>query len=264
MWTDTDRLRVKLDKAFMSSSSLDDDHNDLGLLKAELPNGGARIIKVGASNIPVSSPSSAAKAGSENPVLPGGTSQRVAVTAASVAGQIPDNNPASAAASADQQKHHIVGADDGPAPSQEPTAESAQAAARPEEKYIVINVLGEIHGQPLLESLLSLGFTYGDMNIFHCQDKNGVAQFSLANAVEPGSFDLEKIDEMVTPGVTLFMRAHELEQPLACFHQMMNAGSRLAEDLASQLCDETRSVMTAQAIEDRSQDLQEYQDRRSS
>ena len=53
MWTDSDRLRVKLDKSFMSTSSLDADHNDLSLLKAELPNGGARIIKVGASNIPV-------------------------------------------------------------------------------------------------------------------------------------------------------------------------------------------------------------------
>ncbi len=142
--------------------------------------------------------------------------------------------------------------------------ESAADETRQEEKYVVINVLGEIHGQPLLESLLSLGFAYGDMNIFHCQDENGVVQFSLTNAVEPGSFDLEKIQELVTPGVTLFMCAHELEQPLECFHQMLNAGSRLAEDLGSQLCDETRSEMTVQGIEDRRQNLQEYQDRRAS
>jgi len=238
MWTDSDRLRVKLDKSFMSTSSLDADHNDLSLLKAELPNGGARIIKVGASNIPVTSLSSNA----------------IKKTA--------DNKPDPKLASEDQKKHQFLSTDhESEQPSQQHIAESAEDETRQEEKYVVINVLGEIHGQPLLESLLSLGFAYGDMNIFHCQDENGVVQFSLTNAVEPGSFDLEKIQELVTPGVTLFMRAHELEQPLECFHQMLNAGSRLAEDLGSQLCDETRSEMTVQGIEDRRQNLQEYQDR---
>ena len=199
MWTDSDRLRVKLDKSFMSTSSLDADHNDLSLLKAELPNGGARIIKVGASNIPVTSLSSNA----------------IKKTA--------DNKPDPKLASEDQKKHQFLSTDhESEQPSQQHIAESAEDETRQEEKYVVINVLGEINGQPLLESLLSLGFAYGDMNIFHCQDENGVVQFSLTNAVEPGSFDLEKIQELVTPGVTLFMRAHELEQPLECFHQMLN------------------------------------------
>ncbi|MDE0757605.1 MAG: cell division protein ZipA [Pseudomonadales bacterium] len=265
MWTDSDRLRVKLDKSFMSSSSLDADHNDLSLLKAELPNGGARIIKVGASSIPVASPPPNAIKKIADSALSTKMAERGSVPVSPASEQKADNNPDPKLVSKDQKKHHFLGTDDeSEQPSQEHIAESAADEDRPEEKYVVINVLGEIHGQPLLESLLSLGFAYGDMNIFHCQDENGVVQFSLTNAVEPGSFDLEKIQELVTPGVTLFMRAHELEQPLACFHQMLNAGSRLAEDLACQLCDETRSEMTAQSIEDRRQSLQEYQDRRSS
>ena len=269
MWTDSDRLTVKLDKTFMSASSLDAEQNDLGLFKAELPNGGARIIKVGASNILVpNQPSGAGKAikDSSQPVhnegaaetpearFSGNTVQPRADSQSSLFGAESEFDAG--------QSEVFQAAQNQSDQDQSPAAEAVPGDIIIEEKYVVINVLGDIHGKTLFASLQNLGFSFGEMNIFHFNSAQSEIEFSLANAVEPGNFDLEQIDELVTPGVILFMRAHEMKDPLACFEQMLGAGVRLAEDLAGQLCDESRSMMTEQTIEHRKQDLQEYQFRR--
>jgi cell division protein ZipA len=269
MWTDSERLTVKLDKTFMSASSLDAEQNDLGLFKAELPNGGARIVKVGASNIPVPNQiSDAGKAiqGSSQPVQNEGPSETAdAETSAdrTQPRENPQNSLFEAESESDSGQSEVSGAVQSQSrETDSPTAEVLPGDLTIEENYVVINVLGEIQGKLLFESLQNLGFAFGEMNIFHFNSAESEIEFSLANAVEPGNFDLEQIDELVTPGVILFMRAHEMKDPLACFEQMLGAGVRLAEDLAGQLCDESRSMMTEQTIEHRKQDLQDYKFRR--
>ena len=49
----SDRLPLKLDKRFASAAPESGGGKDVIDLKAELPNGGARIVKVGSSSIPV-------------------------------------------------------------------------------------------------------------------------------------------------------------------------------------------------------------------
>lgn len=269
MWTDSERLTVKLDKAFLSASSLDAEQNDLGFFKAELPNGGARIIKVGTSNIPVPNQSSAAVdalQGSSQPVQDEGLARTVDAHTSGNRAQ-PREDSQNSLFEEEFESDSGLAEVSRAAQNQFDETESLLAESVPddikiEEKYVVLNVLGEIQGKPLFESLQKLGFAFGEMNIFHFVSANSEIEFSLANAIEPGNFDLEQIDELVTPGVILFMRAHEMKDPLACFERMLGAGVRLAEDLAGQLCDESRSLMTEQTIEHRKQDLQEYQYRR--
>lgn len=58
-------------------------------------------------------------------------------------------------------------------------------------------------GAALLPSLLTLGMKFGDMNIFHRhQDNagNGKITFSLANMMNPGTFDLDNMENFASQG----------------------------------------------------------------
>ena len=91
-------------------------------------------------------------------------------------------------------------------------AEKQQSAQAPANEVLILYVLvpenQEIDGNMLLPSLLTLGFKYGEMNIFHRhQDAvgSGGVLFSLANMFNPGTFDIEDMDKLQTRGLSLFM-----------------------------------------------------------
>ncbi|MDX1823804.1 MAG: cell division protein ZipA [Thiohalomonadales bacterium] len=126
----------------------------------------------------------------------------------------------------------------------------------PGEMFVVaLNVMareGErFQGVTIHEVLQELGFVFGDMNLFHSySDKAtpGIPVCSLANTIEPGTFDLEHMAEMETPGLLLFM---QLPGPLNgkdAFDRLLELGRALAEQLDGVLCDESRSVLTLQTI----------------
>lgn len=106
-----------------------------------------------------------------------------------------------------------------------------------------------ISGAALLPTLLTLGMKYGEMNIFHRhQDNagNGKVTFSLANMVNPGTFDLDSMESFATQGVSLFMTLPNAGNPFEVFDQMLNAAKQLAQEFNGQLLDDKRSVMTKQ------------------
>ncbi len=104
-------------------------------------------------------------------------------------------------------------------------------------------------GAALLPSLLTLGMKYGDMNIFHRhQDNagNGKVTFSLANMMNPGTFDLDSMETFATQGVSLFMTLPNVGDPFEVFEQMLSAAKQLAHEFHGQLLDDKRSMMTKQ------------------
>ena len=128
---------------------------------------------------------------------------------------------------------------------------------------MVINVLaqdGVFKGKELLETLTRLGMTHGDMNIFHSSAGNQSA-FSLANAFEPGTFDQAAMasNDFETRGVTLFMSVHKLQDPLRVFDAMLATAEALAQDLAGEVLDDTRSVMTPQTVAHYQQSILEFE-----
>ena len=247
----SDRLPLKLDKRFVSTAPESNAGKDVIDLKAELPNGGARVVKVGTSQIPVSDPAQA----------------RVRQSAA----KTPRDDPAGSTEAASRGAHD-EGAHDEGAQTNERLADAAAASsasdaspltAQQETLFLVLNVLGDLSGQPLLESLMDQGFEYGEKSIFHRLDDAGYPKISLANAVEPGIFDIASMNALTTPGVTIFMCAHECEDAPAVFEELLLAAAHLAEDLGAQLCDDRRSAVTEQTVAHLRQTVQEFQFRRA-
>jgi len=105
-------------------------------------------------------------------------------------------------------------------------------------------------GAALLPSLLTLGMKYGEMDIFHRhQDSagNGGVSFSLANMMNPGSFDLDTMETFATQGVTLFMALPNAVDAFAAFEQMLAAAKQLATEFNAQILDDKRNRLTKQA-----------------
>ncbi len=109
-------------------------------------------------------------------------------------------------------------------------------------------------GLEIKEALEAEGFLHGAMRIFHFHnpDKKDVSEnndvvFSVASVLEPGFFDLEKLDEMQTPGLMLFC---QLPGPLSgedALEIMLDRGRGLAVRLHGHMCDDKRNRFTTQA-----------------
>ena len=116
---------------------------------------------------------------------------------------------------------------------------------------IVLNVLTDserIKGQDLLEFLMENEMSYGEMEIFHKLDNQGEVLFSLANAIEPGTFDLSDIEEFEIQGVTLFMQIDGANQAERIFDDMLELARKISGKFSSQIFDGTRSALTQQTI----------------
>lgn len=107
-------------------------------------------------------------------------------------------------------------------------------------------------GGRICEALETLGMRYGQMGIFHYyrsgEHEDCQPVFSAANMLEPGSFDLEAIDSLYTPGLMLFMKLPGEMEGTEIFDLMLATGKQLAERLGGELRDETRSSLTPQSI----------------
>jgi cell division protein ZipA len=104
-------------------------------------------------------------------------------------------------------------------------------------------------GASLLPNLLTLGLKHGEMNIFHRhQDNagNGAVTFSLANMMNPGTFDLDTIETFATQGITLFMMLPNAGHSFTVYEQMLSAAKQLGKEFDAQLLDEKRNVITKQ------------------
>lgn len=98
--------------------------------------------------------------------------------------------------------------------------------------HVVANRSGFL-GRELLGCLLQYGLRYGDMSIFHRHENpsgQGGVMFSLARAVEPGTFDIDDMEMQLIPGVTFFLQL-PLPNSLVAFDLMVDTARRLATDL---------------------------------
>lgn len=135
------------------------------------------------------------------------------------------------------------------------SAKTETAVEAPEEQVFVINIMARenqvINGAQLLQELLTLGFKFGEMDIFHRHVDGagkGAVIFSLANMVKPGTFDIDHMEQFQTPGVSLFMMYPCAISVSKNYQMMLNAADRIASAVDGLLCDASRNPMTAEMI----------------
>ncbi|EMP56707.1 cell division protein ZipA-like protein [Marinobacter santoriniensis NKSG1] len=140
-------------------------------------------------------------------------------------------------------------------------------ANRPEAReVIVINVLArqsdEFRGEALKKLFEACGLEHGDMDIYHRHeeaDTTSPVQFSVANAVEPGTFKPVDMPGLSTPGISFFMSLPGPTKPLQAFEFMLETAQAVVRNLGGELKDERRSVMTPQTIEHCRQRIREFE-----
>lgn len=116
-------------------------------------------------------------------------------------------------------------------------------------------------GKQLREVIEAEGLRYGRYSIFHREREDGKTLFYVASMVEPGSFDLAKMDRQLFPGISLFgIVPGPLDAP-ATFDLVLAAARHLAERLKSQLQDEQGSTLTAQRILNLREELVHFEHR---
>ena len=136
------------------------------------------------------------------------------------------------------------------------------------EEIIVISVLARtddgFDGADLLNLMLACGLRFSEMGIFHryeTEADDSELQFSMVNVVKPGVFDLDSMQEIVTPGVSFLMPLPGANDTAAAFEAMLETAMVLVRNLGGELKDENHSVMTAQTIEFARQRVQEFERR---
>ncbi|HBX56593.1 cell division protein ZipA [Pseudomonas sp. UBA2684] len=156
--------------------------------------------------------------------------------------------------------------DEGAEDARHNATKTASKELPPVEEVLVINVVareGEgFKGPALLQNILESGLRFGEMDIFHRHESmagNGEVLFSMANALKPGTFDLDDIEGFSTRAVSFFLGLPGPRHPKQAFDVMVAAARKLAHELNGELKDDQRSVMTAQTIEHYRQRIVEFE-----
>ena len=137
------------------------------------------------------------------------------------------------------------------------------------EEVIVINIFAPegktFSGIELLQLVLNCGMRFGEMDIFHRHEEGfdrGRVQFSMANAIEPGTFDLDTMGEGDCPGVSFFMGLPGPKNSMKAFDFMLETAQALVRNLGGELRDERRSPMSEQTIAHCRQRIRDFERRR--
>ncbi len=117
---------------------------------------------------------------------------------------------------------------------------------------LVLSVLAkdenQFNGGDIKKALESEGVQHGEMGIFHFHTENKKdAVFSVASVIEPGTFDLENINEYETPGLSMFCQLPGPVESTEAFNVLLKKARYIADHLDGQLCDDKRNQLSEQA-----------------
>lgn len=135
-------------------------------------------------------------------------------------------------------------------------------------EVIILHVMsrdGEgFSGKDILEILLACDLRFGDMDFFHRHEQpagRGPIQFSVANMLQPGVFDIDNMDTMRTRGLVFFLTLPGPEDMIQAYDFMLETARVVSRNLGGELLDESRSVLTQQAVEHSRQQIRELERR---
>ena len=276
-WRSRNPLRMKIQPAL-----LPEDADDDAWLSAELPNGGARVVAADSPEADVSeaglSERDATDAGDADDAIPvlletadahgedgavvasdSDLAAQAEVSSASAGSALPAGSPLPDLGPIVPERRLRSLAEEVPSPSTrvdaqpdsdhgtEPEAEPANADVA--DDLLVIHLLAPagatFGGDELVCALRAQDLRFGEMDIFHRIDAaTGKAVFSVARAVEPGSFDLTRIESCASPGVIAFLRLSSHDDARPALEDMISTAEAIADDLGGELFDGNRKPFT--------------------
>ena len=156
-----------------------------------------------------------------------------------------------------------------PEPETKETAKAKPVEAEQPQEVLVLNVKSAddnpIPGSALLPMLLTLGFKFGDQDIFHRHvnsNGKGPVLFSLANMFKPGNFDIDNLENFTTGGISLFMILPIEGEPHQVFNMMHNAARKIADEFSAQIYDGRRTLLTKQSLQQYVEKIREFERQR--
>jgi cell division protein ZipA len=106
-------------------------------------------------------------------------------------------------------------------------------------------------GYELLQTLLSVGLRFGEMNIFHYrdgEDGEGNVLFSIATATSDGSFPIDDMGAFESVGLVAFVRMNPKQKLMPRFDLMLDVARQLIEELGGEIYDDLQQPINATVI----------------
>ena len=119
-------------------------------------------------------------------------------------------------------------------------------------------------GEDILHILLACDLRFGDMNFFHRHEfeaGRGAIQFSVANMMQPGVFDIDRMGDFNTPGLVFFLTLPGPEDMMKAFDYMLETAQAVARNLDGDVLDESRSALSKQSLEHCRQQIRDLERR---
>ncbi|MEO8742310.1 MAG: cell division protein ZipA [Lysobacteraceae bacterium] len=127
--------------------------------------------------------------------------------------------------------------------------------------YVAARQGQHLNGSDLIVAAEKAGLVHGHMSIFHRMVDGRPEQgpvFSVANMVKPGSFDLTRVQELRTPGISFFMTLPVPMPALDAWDAMLPTAQRMAELLDALVLDEEHNALGRQRIAHIRDELRAY------
>ena len=157
-----------------------------------------------------------------------------------------------------------------------PSNNDSDAATRPsvpnklarqqDPEVFMLNVVARskkgFRGDDILQILLACDLRFGDMAFFHRHEHEagrGAVQFSVANMMQPGVFDIDNMADMTTPGLVFFLALPGPEDMMQAFDYMLETAKAVSRNLHADVLDESRSVVSKQTIDHSRQKIRDLE-----
>ena len=146
--------------------------------------------------------------------------------------------------------------------------ETARRHRAVDPEVFMVNVVSRevdgFKGEDILHILLACDLRFGEMNFFHRHEREagrGPIQFSVANMVQPGVFDIDNMSDFSTSGLVFFLSLPGPDDMMQAFDYMLETAQAVARNLGGDVLDETRSVITKQTLEHARQKIRDLERR---
>ncbi|WP_042145805.1 MULTISPECIES: cell division protein ZipA C-terminal FtsZ-binding domain-containing protein [unclassified Pseudoalteromonas] len=118
-----------------------------------------------------------------------------------------------------------------------------------------------MQGSSLLPLLLTLGFKYSDEGFFNRHKDpsgDGPVLFRLVNMFNPGTFDIDNMEQFSTAGISLFMTLPCEGDTLPAFNMLHSAAKKIADEFGAEIFDHKRELLTVPTVRQYVEKIREF------